>query len=127
MQKILICDDDSTMLVIYKFIFKDTGLDIITVSNSSVLTSMAKQHLPSLIILDLMMPKKDGATLLRELRGDPATAAIPVLMVSSVMSPEVVANVKELGAREFIEKPFNAGRLREIVGKYVSMPNREKE
>ena len=126
-KKILICDDNSVFLEIFKFIFKDENLDILTLPDGSELFLTAKQQLPSLIILDLMMPGKDGITALRELGGDPVTAAVPVVVVSSSVNPEIVRQARGLGAREVIEKPFNAVRLREIVRKYLAQGNAAKD
>ena len=126
-RKILICDDNATWLDIFKFIFKRPELEVLTLPDSSELVATAKRHHPSLILLDIMMPGKDGVAGLRELSADPATASIPVVVVSSVMNPETVAQVKRLGAREFVEKPFNALRLREIVRRHIANPNAAKQ
>jgi CheY-like chemotaxis protein len=126
-KKILICDDNATWLEIFKFIFKRPELEVLALPDSSAILETARRHNPSLIILDIMMPGKDGVTALRELSGDPATAGIPVVVVSSVVDPETLGLVKKYGAREFVEKPFNALKLREVVRRNIAKGEARKD
>ncbi len=119
-KKILICDDDSTLLNVYQFILAKENADIITLSSSNELFSTAKQQVPALIILDIMMPDKDGIRVLQELHGDPVTASIPVIMASAVVKPEIWKQAIKFGAREFLEKPFNMTKMRETIRKYIA-------
>ena len=124
---ILICDDDTILQKVYSFIFKKENIEILTLPNGTELFSTAKKHVPSLIILDVMMPEKDGITALEELHSDPVTASIPVIMVSAVVKPEVMNLAKKFGAKEFIEKPFNTTRMLEAVRKYIVPGNRKEQ
>ena len=119
-KKILICEDDSSLLNIYNFVFKKEDVDILTLPDGRELFSTAKRQVPSLIILDLMMPEKDGLTALKELNSDPVTASIPVIVVSAVVQPEMVSQAKKLGAKEFLEKPFTPSVMHELVRKYIA-------
>jgi len=118
-KKILICDDDKALLEILTFLLRKEDVEILTLPDGSGLLSTAKKHSPALILLDLMMPEKDGIGALRALSGDPASAAIPVIVLSSTVKPELLSQAKVLGAREFIEKPFNPAGLLEMVRKYT--------
>src|SRR2546422_879842 len=67
---------------------------------------------PDLVVLDLRMPVQDGLDVLRVLAGDPATAAIPVILLSGSKDPVDIASGLAAGARAYFTKPFNAGELR---------------
>lgn len=119
-KKVLICDDNSVMLEIFKFVLKKENISVLTLPNGNDLFSTAKLHAPSLIFLDLMMPGKDGIMALKELNGDPETAPIPVVVVSSSVNPEILSQARELGAKGFIEKPFCSAGILETVRKYIT-------
>jgi len=118
-KKILICEDDKSLQEIFKFLFRKEETDILTLSDGSDIFSTAKEHSPSVILLDLMMPGKDGLWALKELRGDPVTAAIPVVVVSCEETLEKLKQARALGAREFVRKPFETNHVLETVRKYL--------
>jgi len=73
------------------------------------------EPLPQLILLDLKMPKVDGLSVLRTLKEDPRTRAIPVIILTSSNEEKDVAMSYDLGANSYIQKPVDFGRFRETV------------
>ena len=73
----------------------------------------------SLIILDVMMPVHDGWHVLRTLRAAPATASVPVLMLTAKGYQKDVANAAQLGAEQYLKKPFDPAELAELVNKMI--------
>ena len=74
---------------------------------------------PTLILLDNRLPDTSGEQLLRELAAIPATAAIPVVILSGDTNPLTVNELLAAGAADFLAKPFNIHELVEIVGRYL--------
>ncbi len=85
---------------------------------------VARRFAPDLILLDVMMPGTDGPTTLEALRGDPQTAATPVVFMTAKAMPHETARYLALGAAAVIAKPFDqrtlADELEQIVGRTVS-------
>ncbi len=81
----------------------------------------AVENPPDLILTDVMMPQMDGFALLRALRADPATAAIPVVMLSARAGEEAESEGLEAGADDYLVKPFTARELLARVGSHIAM------
>ncbi len=126
-QKVLLCDDNNILLELFNFILRKEGVEVLSLPDGRELYATAKREAPALIILDIIMPGKDGLMALEDLRGDPITAAIPVIVVSSVINPLIVSQAKKLGAKEFVEKPFNVVKLCELVRRYIAPSGGGKE
>jgi two-component system response regulator len=72
-------------------------------------------HQPRLVLLDLKLPKVDGMEVLRELKGNPATRAIPVVVLTSSREQQDLVNSYQLGVNAFIQKPVDFENFRETV------------
>jgi PAS domain S-box-containing protein len=81
----------------------------------------AREAPPDLVLTDVMMPRMDGFELLRALRAEPATAAIPVIMLSARAGEEAETEGLEAGADDYLVKPFTARELMARVGSHISM------
>ena len=104
MNKILIVEDDSALLEMYKVKFEEEGLSLITASDGEAGLELAKRELPQAILLDIMMPKMDGFAVLTEIKKNPATKNIPVLMLSNLGQKTDVDKGQQLGAVDYIIK-----------------------
>lgn len=95
-------------------------MNIISCSAASKAFALAKQHLPRLILLDLYMPVLSGWEVLEQLKNDPETRDIPVLIVSVGAKPENVERAESMGATGFIAKPFDpkvlVDKVKEVLG-----------
>lgn len=94
------------------------GLQVSLCPSGLEAKAMALACRPDLIVLDVMMPGLDGPGTLRELRSDPATAAIPIVFMTAKVQPSEVEQLRALGALEVVAKPFDpmtlAAQLRAI-------------
>ncbi len=106
-QKVLIADDDAMNRQVLADLLKPE-YTVLLAKNGAQTLQRAIQHVPDLILLDVVMPDMDGYEVLRQLRADPATANIAVIFISGLDRPEDEANGLKLGAADYIAKPFNA-------------------
>jgi len=109
-KRILIVDDEQDILDLLKFNLEAEGYDTLLASDGNEAIALAKTG-PDLIILDVMLPGKDGWEVMRQLRQNPATQNIPVIFLTAKSSEidEVVG--LELGADDYITKPISIRKL----------------
>ena len=106
MSKILIVDDIKDNITLLTFDLEDDGHDIITAENGEECLSVARQELPDLILLDMMMPVMNGKDALIELKKDEALKDIPVIMVSANDADDEIISTIDIGAHDYVSKPF---------------------
>lgn len=106
MQKVLVADDDAINRQVLGELLKPEYTVIMAKSGAQALEKAA-QHAPDLILLDVVMPDMDGYEVLRRLREDAQTAHISVIFISGLDRPEDEASGLNLGASDYIAKPFN--------------------
>lgn len=105
MKKILIVDDQNFIRTILKKQLEAIeDVAVIEAANGNEALGKAKVANPSLILLDLIMPNKDGFEALKELKENPKTKDIPVVIVTAVADEESLTKIKQLGAEEIVNK-----------------------
>ncbi|MBW2287923.1 MAG: response regulator [Deltaproteobacteria bacterium] len=109
-------DDDPRALELLGRTFQGIGVRVVTASDGSEGLRMAKTLRPAAITLDVIMPGMDGWAVLRELKLDPATRDIPVIMVTMTDDRETGY---ALGATEFLTKPIERGQLTQLLERYA--------
>lgn len=111
---ILAVDDEANILELLKFNLSKEGYHVIGATNGFDAVRLARDEKPDLIILDIMLPEMDGYDVLRTLKANRETAAIPVIMLSA--KGDVLDKVLglELGAEDYVSKPFSP---REVVAR----------
>ncbi len=97
-------DDDRMLAEMYRERFKLEGFNIETVANGHEGIKVAKRTAPDLILLDIMMPGTDGWQMLHQLKKDPATKAIPVIVDTALMQDAIKQKAKRMGADELLVK-----------------------
>lgn len=103
-KSILLIDDDRDIHTIYESFFKSEGITMHSAYDGESGIQAALEHQPSLIILDVMMPKMDGRQALQQLKANPSTKHIPVLMFSALISELERQSLVEAGAADYVEK-----------------------
>ncbi|MBE0697703.1 MAG: response regulator [Anaerolineaceae bacterium] len=103
--KILVVDDDPDMISLFRLLLINQGYKVIVARNGIDALALAHQELPDLIILDIMLPVKDGFEVARDLHRTPETATIPILMVTARTSVADKTMGYEVGADIFLTKP----------------------
>lgn len=106
-KKILIADDEPDILEILSFNLKAEGYDIITAKNGDEALSKAKQAKPDLIILDVMMPYKNGIEVCNILREDPNFAATLIIFLTALSDETSEIKGLETGADDYLTKPIS--------------------
>lgn len=109
--KILIVDDEPDAVELIEFNLKSAGFEVATAENGAEALRKAKSLSPALIVLDIMLPEMDGLQVCKTLRSDPATASIPVLMLTAKTAEVDRILGLELGADDYVTKPFSPREL----------------
>jgi two-component system phosphate regulon response regulator PhoB len=109
--KILVVDDEPEAVELVDFNLKQAGFDVVTAADGAEALKKAHSALPSLMVLDLMLPEIDGLEVCKMLRRDPATANIPIVMVTAKAAEIDRILGLELGADDYITKPFSPREL----------------
>jgi len=109
----LIVDDDEGMRELFTLGVKALGYKVHVVENTASARAWLAKQVPAIIILDVMMPDGNGLDLCRWIRAQPLTLRVPVLMTSALKDEETVQDALELGAMDFLRKPFAMADLAE--------------
>lgn len=126
-QKILIADDEVYMLRLLEMTFKKGGYTVISCRDGQEALSTAAATPPQLIVLDVMMPGLDGLDALRQLKNNPATRDIPVVMLSAKGHALTKVQAEIAGAVLFLSKPFSPSQLLNEVQKILSPKSSNSE
>lgn len=116
---IVVVDDSPTSLTLFERSIEKLDVELLTFSSANGSFEYLEDNVPQLIFLNIMMPEKDGLTYLRELRHFPLHKNTPVVIVSSKDYAQDRGIASELGALEFIIKPFSMQTIIDIVLKYT--------
>lgn len=117
--KILAVDDEPDLIDLMQYHLVRAGHDVTTATNGWEAIYAVRQNRPDLILLDLMLPDLDGFGVCEILRRDPLTATIPIVIVSAWSSPDSRDLGLELGALDYLTKPFSPQELVERVNRLV--------
>jgi diguanylate cyclase (GGDEF)-like protein len=125
MQKVLVVDDAAINRQILADLLKTDHTVILAKSGEQALT-LAVRHLPDLILLDVVMPEINGYEVLRQLKSDPRTAAIAVIFITGLDTPEDEEHGLTLGASDYITKPFNLAVVRARVRSHLQLARQRR-
>jgi len=117
---VLVVDDEQDILDLVRFRLEHDGYRVLTASDGQTGLTLAQQERPDLCILDVMMPKLSGLEVLARLRADPATAATRVILLTARGQDADVDRGFELGAQDYVTKPFSPKELRRRVQAQLS-------
>jgi two-component system phosphate regulon response regulator PhoB len=109
--KILIVDDEQDAAELVAFNLKQSGFQVVTAADGAEALDKVHKHQPDLIVLDVMMPELDGLEVCKLLRRDSATAGIPILMLTAKATEVDRILGLELGADDYVTKPFSPREL----------------
>ncbi len=109
--KILVIDDDTSINELIKVNLELGGYNVVQAYDGIKGFALAKQELPSLIILDVMMPEVDGFTVAKRVRENPSTKDVPIIMLTALSQLNDKANGFNIGVDDYLVKPFEIEEL----------------
>jgi DNA-binding response OmpR family regulator len=109
MSKILVVDDDIDILSVMEILLSMKGFDVEVTSKGENTFSKIETFKPDLILLDVLISGHDGRAICKQLKANPDTSNIPVIMFSA--HPGAAATIADYGADDFIAKPFDVNNL----------------
>ncbi len=118
-KRVLAVDDEPHILKLVAFSLRSGGFEVLEASDGLAAIEIARAEQPDLILMDVMMPALDGFEACRRLKADPATADIPVVMLSAKSQKTEQAAGLDSGATEYICKPFTPKELVAAVRGYL--------
>jgi DNA-binding response OmpR family regulator len=118
--KILVIDDDVAITELLSMLLRTHGFDVIVTNSGTDGIHLAEEITPNVVLLDLMMPDKDGWQVCKAIR---ASSNVPILILSAINDPSVVASVLDAGADDFLVKPVPTGVLVAHIRKMVRQTN----
>lgn len=122
--KIVIVEDEEIFLKVLKEKFERENFSVKTAENGEEALSVIKKSRPDIIVLDVILPKKDGFTVLKELKADADLKTIPVIMLSNLGQDEEIKKALRLGAIDYFVKTQHP--IKEIVEKVRALLIRPK-
>jgi len=118
-KKILAVDDSGSLRQMVVFSLKAAGYQVVEAVDGQDGLEKAKSGTYDLVLTDQNMPRMDGLTLIRNLRGLPSYQSVPILMLTTEASAEMKAKGRAAGANGWLVKPFDPQRLIEVVKKVI--------
>ncbi len=115
---VIVVDDSDEIRDVLTLILEDEGYRVLPVEDGATALMMSKRIHPALITLDLGLPNEDGTQILRQLKSDPHTSTIPVLVVTG--RPNVGEQERDLGADAVLLKPFELTEIQDLITKLVN-------
>ena len=116
---ILVCDDDPLLVDLLDYRLTSRGYDVTIARDGGEALARLQEARPDAIVLDAMMPVADGYEVLRRIREDEALAAIPVIMLTARKQERDIVEALELGASDYIVKPFIPEELVARLGRLL--------
>lgn len=132
MLKMMIVDDDATIRDLLKIILKKNyACNITEAENGAMALEKLKSEIPDLILLDLSMPILDGIQTLNEIRNNPVTRNLPVIIITALNEKDTIAHLIEKGICDYILKPFEKTetikRINKILAKKTSLNDKNAD
>jgi diguanylate cyclase (GGDEF)-like protein len=125
-EQILVADDDPVLRMLLATVLERHGFEVITVPSGDALVRTARDIMPDLLLIDVMMPVMDGLEAIRQLRQDTRTSHLPMLLITAQSTSQQAVQGFESGADDYITKPFNndllVARIRANLRRAARMP-----
>jgi twitching motility two-component system response regulator PilH len=119
MAKVMVVDDAYSDLKLMESILRGAGHDVVSLSDGETLEDRMQAERPDVLLLDIVMPRRNGYEILRALRKDARTRTTPVVLVSSKTQESDRAWGRKQGADDYLAKPFTSDQLLTMVSRLV--------
>lgn len=111
-KKVLVCDDEPYIVESVSYVVRKAGFEVVVAEDGEEALEMGRKEKPDLIFLDIMMPKVTGYEVCRQLKEDPATRDTYIVMLTARGQEEDERKALDMGADEFMTKPFSPRKMR---------------
>ena len=119
--RVLVVEDDRFNIRILTETCRSMGLTVRSVLDGLAALDAVVEEVPDLILLDVMLPGLDGYGVLERLRAQPKTRSVPVIMVTALTAADARTRALELGADDYVTKPFRLAELRTRIRSVLAM------
>lgn len=116
----LVVDDSITVRRVTQRLLERNGMKVLTARDGMDAIAVLAEHLPDVILLDIEMPRMDGYEVAAQVRNDPRTASIPIIMITSRVGDKHRARAIELGVDDYLGKPYQEAQLLEAIEPLVA-------
>ncbi|HSK41414.1 MAG TPA: response regulator [Arenibaculum sp.] len=119
-QQILVADDEPSILLSLQFLLTKAGYEVRVARTGEEVLQAVEEAVPDLILLDAMMPRRDGFDVCQSLRANPALDHLPIIMLTAKSRDIERQKGMALGATDYVTKPFCTRDLVDTVRKYLN-------
>jgi len=125
--KILLAEDEEPLRELYRMRFEVEDFDVIFAKDGEEALLRTRQEKPDVILLDIMMPKKSGMEVLKELKGDPSTSNIPVIMLTVLSNEKIKQEALELGAEYLVKVQVQPKEVVDFIKRKIEFMRKDKQ
>ena len=122
----LVVDDSITVRRVTQRLLERNGLRVLTARDGLDAIAVLAEHLPDIILLDIEMPRMDGYEVAAQVRNDPRTRDIPIIMITSRVGEKHRARAIELGVSDYLGKPYQEAQLLEAIEPLIEQRRRQQ-
>ncbi len=119
-KKILIVEDEESLLKLESILLTTKGYLVQGATTGLAALEAVAAEAPDLILLDIMLPELDGFEVCHRIKNNPETRRIPIILLTAKKTPEDMARGTEVGADQYITKPFKSAKVMETIEKLLS-------
>jgi DNA-binding response OmpR family regulator len=120
-QSILVADDEPSILLSLQFLLQKAGFEVRLAHNGEEVLQAVEQSAPDLLLLDAMMPQRDGYDVCQTIRADPRWTSLPIIMLTAKSRDVERQKGMALGATDYVTKPFSTRDLVATVRKHLTV------
>lgn len=120
-QSILVADDEPSILLSLQFLLQKAGYEVRLARNGDEVIQAVEQSTPDLLLLDAMMPQRDGYDVCQTIRADPRWTSLPIIMLTAKSRDVERQKGMALGATDYVTKPFSTRDLVATVRKHLTV------
>lgn len=128
---IYLLEDDDSIRKLVVYTFQNQGMECLGIPHPSIFWNKIEEELPSLILLDIMLPSEDGFSILKKLKQSDRTNQIPIIMLTAKNSETDTVSALDFGADDYITKPFGTkelvARINAVLRRYTASSSENKE
>jgi len=118
-KKILIVEDEESLLKLESILLTSKGYEVRGVANGQAALEAIAEEKPDLVLLDIMLPEIDGFEVCQRIKADPETRDLPVIMLTAKKSRDDMARGEKVGADWYITKPFKSAMVIETIQRFL--------